>query len=99
MDSGYVLKIILTNIQNILINVDSIEYKTVSHPEYQIADGEYSQRVVSTFDISYKNKNIGYYRMFFHLDGECYDDSLVTESTKWYITLKLESIIEHKSLE
>ncbi|TVX96233.1 hypothetical protein [Cohnella terricola] len=82
------------NLDDITIKVDTIAYKTTFHPEYQIADSEYSQEVVSIFDVLYRNKNIGYYKMFFYLDGECYDDSLVTEWTKWYITIKLESLIE-----
>ncbi|MNP69655.1 hypothetical protein D3C76_1657800 [compost metagenome] len=32
--------------------------------------------------------------MFFHTNGECFDDSLVTEWTGWYITLKLEALTE-----
>lgn len=76
--------------------IDTIDYKTAFHPEYQIADSYYSQNVISTLDIYYKSKRIGYYRMFFHTDGECYDDSLVTEWMGWYITLKLEALIELK---
>ena len=74
--------------------MDTIEYKTIFHPEYQIGDSYYSQDVISTLDVYYKNQKIGYYRMYFHTDGECYDDSLVTEWTRWYITLKLEALNE-----
>ncbi|MBZ6453330.1 MULTISPECIES: hypothetical protein [Paenibacillus] len=82
------------NLENIKPSIDTIEYKTIFHSDYQIVDSHYSQQVISTLDIYYKKKRIGYYRMFFYTDGECFDDSLVTEWTGWYITLKLKALIE-----
>lgn len=82
------------NLEDIKPSIDTIEYKTIFHPDYQIADSYYSQRVISTLDIYYKNNRIGYYSMFFYTNGECFDDSLVTEWTGWYITLKLEALID-----
>ncbi|MEK4273630.1 hypothetical protein [Paenibacillus sp. FSL R7-0026] len=82
------------NIKDIKASIDTIEHKTIFHPDYQIVDSVYSQQVISTLDIYYINERIGYYRMFFHTNGECFDDSLVTEWTGWYITLKLEALTE-----
>lgn len=82
------------NLQDIRLSLDTIEHKTIFHPDYQIADSHYSQQIVSTLDMYYKKMQIGYYQMFFHTDGECFDDSLLTQWMHWPATVKLEILTD-----